>query len=49
MILMSRYRITRESHLENLRKLEEAAELAHTPVAVEATLTSELPEAVAGE
>jgi Na+/melibiose symporter-like transporter len=49
MILMSRYRITRESHLENLRKLEEAAELAHTPVFVEATLTGGLPEAVAGE
>jgi Na+/melibiose symporter-like transporter len=49
MILMSRYRITRESHLENLRKLEEAAELAHAPVAVEATLTRGLPEAVAGE
>lgn len=49
MIFMSRYRITRESHMENLRKLEEVAELAHTPVAVEATLTSGLPEAVAGE
>ena len=49
MVLMSRYRITRESHLENLRKLEEVAELAHAPVAVEATLTDELPEAVAGE
>jgi len=49
MILMSRYRITRESHLENLRKLEQAAELAHAPIAVEATLTSGLPEAVAGE
>lgn len=49
MILMSRYRITRESHLGNLRKLEEAAELAHTPISVEATLTGGLPEAVAGE
>jgi len=49
MILMSRYRITRESHLENLRKLEEMAELAHTPVAVEGTLTGDLSEAVVGE
>lgn len=49
MLLMSRYRITRESHLENLRKLEEVAELAHTPVSVEATLTGGLPAEVAGE
>jgi Na+/melibiose symporter-like transporter len=49
MILMSRYRITRESHLENLRKLEEVAELAHAPVSVEADLTSGLPVEVAGE
>ncbi len=44
MILMSRYRITRESHADNLRKLEEAAELAHAPVAVEAELTDGLPD-----
>jgi len=49
MILMSRYRITRESHQENLRKLEEFAELAHAPVAVEATLTGGLSAKVAGE
>jgi len=49
MILMSRYRITRESHLENLRKLEEAAELAHAPVAVEATLTGGLSAEVVGK
>ncbi len=49
MILLSRYRITRESHQENLRKLEEAAELAHSPVAVEAELTEGLPEPVPGE
>jgi len=42
MFLMSRYRITRESHQENLRKLEEAAELAHAPVTVEAELTEGL-------
>ena len=35
--------------LDPSRTLEEAAELAHTPVAVEATLTGGLPEAVAGE
>ena len=29
MVLMSRYRITRESHLENLRQLEEAAALGN--------------------
>jgi len=44
MFLMSRYRITRESHQENLRKLEEVAELAHAPVTVEAELTEGLPE-----
>jgi len=44
MVLMSRYRITRESHMENLRKLEEAAVLARAPVAVEAELTEGLPE-----
>ncbi len=49
MILMSRYRITRTSHSDNLRKLEEAAELAHTPVAVEAELTDGLPRPVPGE
>jgi Na+/melibiose symporter-like transporter len=49
MLLMSRYRITRESHAESLRKLEEAAELAHTPVAVEAELTDGLIESPAGE
>jgi len=49
MILMSRYRITRESHMENLRKLEEVAELAHAPVSVEATHTVGLPAEVAGE
>ena len=48
MILMSRYRITRESHSENLRKLEEAAELAHMPVAIEANLTEGLDEPAAG-
>jgi Na+/melibiose symporter-like transporter len=49
MVLMSRYRITRESHMENLRKLEEVAELAHAPVSVEAELTDGLAEPVAGE
>ena len=49
MLLMSRYRITRESHQESLRKLEEAAELAHAPVSVEAELTDGLPQAVPGE
>ncbi|HEV2650999.1 MAG TPA: MFS transporter [Rhizomicrobium sp.] len=50
MILMSRYRITRESHLENLKKLEESAELAHAPVTVERDLTDGLPApSVAGE
>ena len=44
MVLMSRYRITRESHQENLRKLEEAAELAHVPITVEAELTEGLTE-----
>jgi Na+/melibiose symporter-like transporter len=49
MILMSRYRITRESHSDNLRKLEISAELAHAPVAVEAHLTDGLPSPVPGE
>ena len=49
MFLMSRYRITRESHGENLRKLEEAAMLAEVPVAVEGELTDGLPEPVPGE
>ncbi|MBV9541819.1 MAG: MFS transporter [Alphaproteobacteria bacterium] len=33
MVLMSRYRITRESHLENLRQLEEAATLGNATAA----------------
>lgn len=49
MIAMSRYRITRASHLENLRKLEETAVLAQTPVSVEAELTEGLPKPAAGE
>ncbi|MEJ1969233.1 MAG: MFS transporter [Rhizomicrobium sp.] len=49
MILMSRYRITRHSHLDNLRRLETAAELSHAPVAVEAGLTGGLPDPVAGQ
>jgi len=44
MVLMSRYRITRESHMENLRKLEEAAVLSRAPVTVEAELTEGLPD-----
>lgn len=42
MLLLSRYRITRESHSENLRRLEEAAVLADAPVAVEGELTDGL-------
>ena len=49
MYLMSRYRITRTSHADNLRKLEEAAEMAHAPVSVEAHLTDGLPPPAAGE
>ena len=49
MFLLARYRITRESHGENLRKLEEAAVLAEVPVAVEGELTSGLPEHALGE
>ena len=49
MFLLARYRITRESHSENLRKLEEAAMLAEVPVAVEGELTDGLPEPARGE
>ena len=49
MFLMSRYRITRATHADNLRKLEEAAEMAHAPVSVEAHLTDGLPEPAPGE
>ncbi len=49
MILLSRYRITRESHEDNLRKLEQSAELAHAPVALEAELTDGLPNPAPGE
>lgn len=49
MYLMSRYRITRETHSDNLRRLEVAAEMAHAPVAVEAHLTDGLPEPAPGE
>jgi hypothetical protein len=46
---MSRYRITRASHMENLRKLEEAAELAQAPVTVEAELTEGLTDPAPGK
>ncbi|MBS0470848.1 MAG: MFS transporter [Proteobacteria bacterium] len=49
MLLMSRYGISRESHLDNLRKLEESAVLADAPVSVEEELTDGLPERAAGE
>ncbi len=49
MICMSRYRITRASHMENLRKLEESAVLAQAPVTVEAELTEGLTDPAPGK
>lgn len=49
MYLMSRYRISREGHQENLRKLEESAVLAQAPVTVEAELTEGLTDPAPGK